>query len=211
MRLGRGKGGWRAVALALLLSGCAGSSGPPPITSLEDRGCAPTPDLSTARPVFLSADKPVTVDLDRGAACLALADGSRGVYAVFALPESATPYLVTVASLPQGETLFSPRATVLDASGAMVQELPRGAFMFHGATLSVAFRTHGQERFVVVTSDSGSVGQQQPQLASGVQATPVVAGPVIFFTHSGWEKSQNYTYAYNGRVSVSAQPVPTAN
>jgi hypothetical protein len=181
------------------------------MTSLAEGPCAETPDLAAARPVYLSADKPVTVDLDRGAACLVLPDGARGICAVFALPESPTAYLVTVSSLPQGETLFSPRATILDASGATVQELQRDAFMFHGATLSVAFRTHGRERFVVVMSDPRSVGQQRPQLQAGVQATPIVAGPVIFYSHSGWEKSQNYTYAHNGRISVSAQPIPTVN
>lgn len=211
MKVVRFSGGLLAAASALAVCACAGSPGPPPITSVGEGPCATAPDLATARPVFLSADKPVTVDLDRGAACLALPDSTRGVYAVFVLPESPTPYLVTISSVPQGETLFSPRATVLDPTGATVQQLPRDAFMFHGATLSVAFRTHGQERFVVVTSDPASVGQQEPQLQAGIQSTPVVAGPVIFFSHSGWEKSQNYTYAHNGRITVSAQPIPTVN
>jgi hypothetical protein len=205
------KGGGCALACALLLCACTPSPGPPPVTSLGDRPCASAPDLASARPVFLSSDKPVTVDLDASAACLSLGDGARAAYAVFALPESPTPYLVTVSSTPQGETLFDPRAMVLDASGATVQDLPRDAFMFHGATLSVAFRTHGQERFVVVASDPGSVGQQQSQLKAGTQTTTAASGPVIFTVRTGWEKSQNYTYAHNGRVSVSAQPIPTVN
>lgn len=201
---------WLAAALAVSLGACTPPPGPPPITQLGDSPCASAPDLATVRPVFLSSDKPVIVDLDATAACLSLPDGKRGVYIAFGLPESPKPYMVTISSTPQGETLFSPRALVLDASGATVQELPRHAFMFHGATLSVAFRTHGNERFVVVTSDPDSVGRQQSQLQSGTQTTTAASGPVILTVRTGWEKSNNYTYALNGRISVSAQPVPSA-
>jgi hypothetical protein len=205
-----GSQAWLAVALAVSLGACTPPPGPPPVTQLGDNPCASAPDLATARPVFLSSDKPVTVDLDATVSCLSLPEGKRGVYVAFALPESPKPYMVTISSTPQGETLFSPRALVLDASGATVQELPRGAFMFHGATLSVAFRTHGSERFVVVTSDPDSVGQQQSQLQSGTQTTTAASGPVILTVRTGWEKNNNYTYALNGRITVSAQPVPSA-
>lgn len=209
MRLDR-TGCWPALAWALLLCGCTPSPGPPPVTSLGDRGCASAPDLATARPVFVSAQQPATADVDATAPCIATSDGARAAYQVFGLPEAPTPYLVTVSSEPQGQTLFAPRVMILDANGATVQELPRDAFMFHGTKLSVAFRTHGTERFVVVLSDPSSIGTQVSQMTSGVQATAVPAGPVIFFAHSGFESSSVYTYAHNGRVSVSAQPIPSA-
>jgi hypothetical protein len=199
------------LLLTLLLCGCGTPPGPPPITSLGNRGCAPAPDLAAARPVFLSAQQPATADVDAAAPCVTTSDGARAAYQVFGLPDAPTPYLVTVASEPQGQTLFAPRVMILDGNGATQQELPREAFMFHGTKLSVAFRTHGTERFVVVLSDPSSIGTQVSQMKSGVQATAVPAGPVIFFAHTGFESSSVYTYAHNGRVTVSAQPIPTVN
>jgi hypothetical protein len=49
------------------------------------------------------------------------------------------------------------------------------------------------------------------QIASGTQTTAAVSGPVVVMVSTGFERSKTFTYAHNGRASVSAQPMPKVN
>jgi hypothetical protein len=120
---------------ALLLAACAATTpSVPPITSIEGRICGERPDLAAARPLLLT-DKPVTVTLDGASPCWRPPGGPASTVAVFRLPDAAEPYLLTVASEPVGETLFSPRLVLLDGQGSPLRERQRDAFLFHGAAL----------------------------------------------------------------------------
>src|SRR6185437_4117358 len=94
---------------AVILAACTGEpSGPSPIISLDARICATTIDLAGAHAVPLestgdggtSSGKGVTVQLDADAACLRPANGEKRLYAVFKLPDSPAPYIITIASEP---------------------------------------------------------------------------------------------------------------
>lgn len=200
-----------AALLAALLAACA-TPAPPPIVSLDGRSCVASPDLAGARAVPLDARDPVKLDLDGGAACLEAGDGARSAYAAFRLPASEKQYLLTVTSTPLGDTLFAPRLLLLDANGAVLREVARDDFMFHGTSLYVGLRAAPAERYLVVASDARSVGLQVSHIIGESRTTPVPVGiGAVALIHSGSEKQQVITYAHNGRVTVSAQPMPVAN
>lgn len=200
-----------AVLPVLLMAACAVAPGPPPTIDLSTRDCAITPELGDARPLLLDPGKAQTVNLDAASACWQMSADSRSAYLVFRLPDAATPYLVGVTSEPQGQTLFSPRLVLLDGDGNVARELRRDAFMFHGAALYASIRSHAGERYLVVASDPGSVGQLVSQISGSTQANAVAAGTAVFAIHTGSEASNVFIYAHNGTVTVSAQPLPKAN
>jgi hypothetical protein len=197
------------LLLPPLLAGCAGAPAAPPLTSLLDRPCAEKLDLAAPHPVQLDG-REVPVDFAAAAACWDVG-GRRSAYAVFVLPSASEPYLASITSRPVGTALLSPRALILDERGETVRELKRDSFLSKGAALSASFRARPDERYLVVASDPGSVGTDVSQISGSISSTMVAAGPVFTMVHSGTETTQRYTYAHNGLVAVSAQPVPKVN
>ena len=115
-------------------------------------------------------------------------------------------------SAPLGDTLFSPRLMLLDEQGNVLREVPRDEFMFHGVALYAGLRAAPAERYLIVASDAASVGQQMSHILGESHLTPVPIGiGAVAIINSGSEKQQVITYAHNGRVTVSAQPIPKAN
>ena len=207
-RMSAGRTG--ALAAALLLAACAATTpSVPPITSLEGRSCGEHPDLAAARPLLLTG-KPATATLDGASPCWRPPGGPASTVAVFRLPDAAEPYLLTVASEPVGETLFSPRLLLLDEQGNPVRERRRDTFLFHGPALKTGLRVQPGERFLIVASDPDSVGRRNSRIVGNVQQTTTVAGPVIFNLYTGSEANHDVTYAHNGSVTVAVEPMPKA-
>jgi len=199
------------VLLPALLAACA-TPAPPPIVSLDGRSCAASPDLAGAHAVPLDARNPVNLDLDGAAACLEGKGGGRSAYAAFRLPASAKPYLLTVTSTPLGDTLFVPRLLLLGAQGQVLREVARDDFMFHGTALYAGLRAAPAERYLIVASDAPSVGQRVSHIVGESRAIPVPVGiGAVALVRSGSERQQVITYAHNGRVTVTAQPMPVVN
>ncbi len=204
-----------AALLALVaLGACAAPPDVPPILSLDGRACATGPELVTAHPVPLDGGKEtkVAVSTDADIACMQSADGTRSSYVAFSLPTSPGRYLVTVKSMPVGQTLFSPRILLLDGLGHPVRELSRDVFMFHGATLYAGVQATPDERYLVVASDPPTVGQQVSQLAGSTQVNGYpVPGGGSFIMHTGSEAIKTLILSHNGNLSVTAQPMPRVN
>jgi hypothetical protein len=200
-----------AILAALFLAGCQ-EPGPPPVTSIADRSCAAAPDLSSAKPVELDAKKSVKVTLDGAAPCWESTEGNKSVYAVFKFPEAAVPYMVAVYSEPLGQGLFTPRVITLDAAGVTQREIGRDSFRFNGNFLHVSLRVHDGERYLLVASDPKSVGQQVNQISESTNTytgTSAGGGVIVTFqVHTGSDTERSYTFSLNGKVEVSAQPIP---
>ena len=152
----------------------------------------------------------ITVDLDQNTPCWQSEDGAKSAYVLFALPDNLEPYLVRVSSPAIGNTLFAPRLLMLDGLGSKLREMPRGSFTFHGSSLYLGIRVYPGERYLMVASDPAVVGQQVSQLQAGTQVTTAASGGVYFTVHTGFENNLNFTYAVNGKVIVSAEPIPKA-
>ena len=201
-----------AVGLgAAALAACAAAPALPPILSLDGHPCAERPDLVGAEDLPLDAGHPVKRAFDADAACLETAGSGKSVYAVFRLPQSGEPYLLSVTSAPVGETLFSPRLVLLDGQGEILRRVPRDDFMFHGTSLYAGLRAAPAERYLVVASDPASIGQQVSHIVGDSRMIPVPVGiGAVAMIHSGSETQQFFTYAHNGSVTIVAQPMPKA-
>ena len=201
------------IAIAAVAACGNKMKGPPPIVDISARDCTARPVLDGAKPVPLDADKAVTVTFDGNSPCWQAADGRR-VYGAFALPQGADPILVTVVSSPLGTGLLSPRALLLDQQQAIVREVARDGFRFHGASLYVGIRLHANERYLVVTSDPAMVGAHVSQIVESTStsgASVVVPGGIAFYQiHMGADANLDFVYSHNGTVVVAAQPMPTA-
>jgi hypothetical protein len=203
------------VALAPL-AGCHPPPPPSPILSLYGMPCGAQPDFIGAPHLALDPDKKVTVDLQGTLPCFQTPDGVEATYAAFALPESPSEYLVSVASVQRGMALLPPHALVYDGLGHYLREVSKDAFQFHGSSLRAAIRIHPGERYVVVASADPQVtiGQSLNQIVDGVGvSTWSLALPRVVVTtqtHYGTETENTITFSYNGQVTASAFAMPTA-
>lgn len=191
----------------LLLAACAGNRPVDPVVDLSGRQCAAQPDLSGSQALSKEGAS-VTQVIDNSAPCLLLPDGSKSLYRVFSLPDTAAPGMVAVSSMPVGQGLFTPRVVLLDAGGTALRELPRDLFMFHGSALYAAARLHAGDHFLLVGSDPQTAGQTVSQIVGSTQTTSSTSGGVTFTIHTGREATNVYTYAHSGSVTVTVKPIP---
>lgn len=204
---------WRLMAPAFCLSlvvlgGCATSKSQPAILSLPSVvSCQAAPDLTAAVPLGFNPEKEeaVTVTIDAGSHCLEPSPGARSLYSILALPQAGQPFVVLVASAPQGESIFAPRLILLDAKGAISRQVPAEDFMFRGSALSALIRVHENERYLVVASDPQTVGQrtESVQGSTSTQMMPMAGG--YFWASSGRETKSDLTYSHGGTVKVAAR------
>ncbi|MBL8696762.1 MAG: hypothetical protein JNK67_00230 [Alphaproteobacteria bacterium] len=202
---------WIAAAIVPILAGCVTTPAMRPVVKLDDRSCAAAPSLDPERVQALPFEKPVVLELDQDIACLESRDGRRSSYVVLALPQRSESYVVAVTSSPRGTTLFSPRMQLLDAAGRTLRERPRDAFMFHGTALYAGMRAYPEDRFLLVTSDPETVGQQVSRIVSTTQANAVPVGTGIMFVYTGSEGGQSAVFSHNGSLTISAQPLARVN
>jgi hypothetical protein len=195
------------VALTALIGACA-KPPPPPTLSLAGRNCMEKPDLGSATAVPLADGKPVSVTLDDKTACIEAAGLGRAAYVAFSLPQSDQDYMLSVTSTPVGEGRFSPWLALLDADGKKLRDIPPDMFMAHGASLHAGLRPHPGERYLIVSSDPETIGQTKSQIADGTRVQYAYAPGILIPIHTGYENSVAITNAYNGIVTVTAQPIP---
>ena len=202
-----------ALTLAVLLTGC-GSPGPAPIVSLADRACTPQPSLLGTPTLLLGNSNKMDVAVDAGAPCVQAPDGSRSAYVAVALPATSVPYVLSVRSVILGQTVFAPRMELLDGEGHVLRDIPRSAFMFHGASLYAAVRSHADDRYLVVISDARTVGETRTQVHEAVvhsEAETVTPSAVVAFqVNTGNDHTEAFTYADNGKLTIAATPLPAA-
>lgn len=200
-----------ATLLAAAAVGACVTKSAPPTLSLDARNCSTQPELGRAQALILDAEKAASVDIDADTACLQAADGAKSAYVVFQLPESAEPYVVDVASVPVGQTVFAPRLIVLDAQGSVVRERSGDSFQYRGPSLHTGIRVHPGERYVIVASDSRLVGKQISRLVGGTITSTAPVGTGFLMIRTGHETTDFLTYAHNGSVTASARSLPKVN
>lgn len=200
-----------AVILALPgIAACATAPPPaaPPVLTFDGSACAATPDLSSATLLTLASNKPVKVSVDAATPCMERMQGGKGVYVGFQLPQSVSDFMISVASTPVGQGLFSPRLQLLDSAGKVMREVQRDAFVFRGSSLYAGLRVRPGERYLIVISDTESIGQEVSQISTNTQANVAAAGGYYFAVHSGSERASTFVYALNGALTVAAEPIP---
>src|SRR6185437_6006226 len=133
-------------------------------------------------------------------------------YALFTLPNSTGPYLLSVTSSPIGQALIAPHLFLLDGLGNKLRDASRDSFAFHGSSLAMTLRAYPNERYLLVASEPDTLGTGGSQLRDGVNVTSISTGYGGFVSvHTGFEENQSYVYAVNGTITVSAGPIPKVN
>jgi hypothetical protein len=198
-----------ALASLALLSACASNQKSiAPVTDISARDCAASFDLSKAAALAFDGKKESTqsIDINETTPCVKGAAGS-AVYVAYSLPASPAPYVIGVSSIAAGPTMFAPHVMMLGSDGAVKREFSGSAIEFRGDGLSVIFRNHADETYLVVASDPAVAGKTNSRI---VEATQVYTGSTGFATyqiHTGTDMNQDYMLAHNGRVAITLTPI----
>lgn len=204
----------RPVAVALACAALVGCAHAPPVPALlvvSRTDCASTADLRLAQAIAFDGkdDASVSAGFDANTPCLD-AHEKKSLYRLYRLPDSAAPYIVSITSTPVDGHLFAPRVALLDASGAMVREIPADAQTFRDGNLSLLFRGRKGEAYLVIGSDPDLIGKSDHRIQEAVQANTYGAGTVYVTVYSGSDTSTDLVYSHNGSISVTLSAIPAA-
>jgi hypothetical protein len=188
--------------MAATLVGCSH----PPLLALSQKACSATPDLTGATSVKLGATFTANSKLNADSACLETTNG-RENYAVFRLPDTSQPYSVSVRSHVVFNTVVGPHLSLLNASGKTIREVGVDAFVARGDTIEFGFRPQPDEKLVVVQSDARLVGKQVSNVKMEVREYYVPLGTGVMPIKDIQDGVVTTTYAYNGLVEVTAEPL----
>lgn len=210
MRASLGVGSLAALVVIGGLGGCATQKpGPPPLLDLTAHHCAVAPDLAGATALTLSPKKDESQTITAITSTSPCLKGSAGLslYAAYELPSTPTPYLVRVNSEPEGLTLLALRVLLYGPDGSLKREFSGKQILFRGSDLSVIFRSHDGERYLVVASDPAAVGRKLARVHDATYSgvVPVYGGTMLYY--SGTDGIINNVLSENGRVTVSLRPL----
>ncbi|EGF89223.1 hypothetical protein ABI_45700 [Asticcacaulis biprosthecium C19] len=201
----------------LLLQACATTPPPPPpmaVTDLSGKTCATEP--STANAVSLTPVKKqvlhtVSTLVDANTPCLTGADGSLSNYVVYAIPASGENHTVTVGGVQEAIRTFAPTVTLLQSDGKVTRSFGEDRFALLGNTLGVQFRPLPAERFIVVQSNPGLVGESVATVETRITTTSGYAAPTAYsygysYTHErGADGKHERTFSHEGYINVTVQ------
>lgn len=212
MRIAFGARGPAALVLVGLAAGCANQpAGPPPLLDLTAVHCGPAPDLTGVPKLAYDPKKgenKTTVGITGASACFKDSNGA-SLFTAYALPSSLAPYLVRVSSEPQGKALLALRVLLYGADGSLKREFSGKQIVFRGNALSVIFRSHDDESYLVVASDPAAVGHTDSRVQEATQSYMVATGVGVYSSiYSGIDMVEKSVLSHNGSVVVSLEPLP---
>jgi len=198
---------------ALGLSACAGLKHDAPLTDLTGRSCDASFVLDAASDLVINSEKPLTQKVDASARCVATSANVPAVYAPFRLPDFERAYRVTVESDITGQALFAPEILMIDAAGTVQRRIGNDRFSTRGSLLQATVFVNPEnsgERYLVIASAAGAVGQVTSRVSSNVATMPIMAGAGMFMYTQGSEAQQFYTYSHNGVLRLHARAAEVA-
>lgn len=118
--------------------------------------------------------------------------------------------MVSVSSLPLGESLFAPHVLLLDGKGGVRRELTGDSFVFRGQAQQATARLQASDRFVVVRSDAQRVGSKISRVTGSVRNTLISTGFAFVPVNTGSESEQTLTLSHSGTITVTSELMPAA-
>jgi len=207
----------RLVCLAALaaLSACAPKLVPPPIVDMASMPCANAMGMRSVTPLLFDPkgkdEKTTTAILDGTSDCILDADGGRRLYQMFALPETGAPYIISVRTSPWADTILAPRVLLLGGDGRTMRSTTHADFTFRGEQLSALVRSHQDESYLAVTSDSEVLGKEITRVIEAVHSTVAATAGGAFIWYSGTDVTHRMVLSAAGRVEVTITPFPIEN
>lgn len=202
------------LAPLCLLAACAAPPPPPPppIVAISPGTCAAALSLVGYPVVPVVMTKESGVTFDDTSSCMKFADGQPTFYSVFRLPDSPEPYLITIRSLPQGQGMIIPRLMLMAENSTVLRTVEGDSFTFHGSSMMTKLRSHPGETYLVVAVDNRYVGQQVAQVMESFVLSSSTSfgkfGAITTTSTNGDSHTHEYIFSFNGRIVVSAEPVP---
>jgi len=196
--------------MAAGLCACAAKPVPPPSVDLQAMSCDSSMSLAGALPLaFDPKDEKVTGTVLDGKSSCVLEEGSaRRLYQTFTLPDINAPYIITVRAIPWGDTIIAPKVMMLGSNGQPMRTTSHKDFTFRGQTLSALLRSHRDETYLVVTSDSEVLGNRISRIVETVNVNVASTGFATFYIYTGSDATNNMTLAPAGRIEVTLTPYP---
>ncbi len=199
-------------AALVALSACSPKREPPPVVDMASLPCASRIALGGAVPLLfdprMKEEKTTTAILDGRSNCIKDANGRR-LYQVFALPDAAIPYIISVRSSPWADTILAPSVLFLDGDGKSLRSTNHADFVFRGEQLSALVRSHQGEAYLVVTSDSEVLGREITRVVDAVHsAGTVLPGGGFLIWYSGSDVTNHLALSPVGRAEVTIVPFP---
>jgi hypothetical protein len=206
----------RLIALlvtACLLGACSSApKRPTPVTQIDEKVCAEAIQFERATVINPKRNDVQSYRVDRRSPCLRTDAGPMS-YLAFRLLEFESPYSVTVESEQVGGVLFAPQLGLMDEAGHVSRRLAFEDFSLRGTLLRATVfvnAENAQERYLIVTSAVGQVGQTRQPIVAQVTMIPVLTGLLPMMWVSGSEYQGQYTLAHNGQIRMQAQFAPGA-
>ena len=204
--------GLTGLAALAAMAACAPKPLPPPVVDMAAMPCANAMVMGGAVPLLFDPkgkDEKITTAIpDHRSGCIQDAEGRR-LYQVFALPDTNTPYILSVRTSPWADTILTPRALLLGGDGSVMRSTSHADFVFRGEQLSALLRSHPGEAYLVVTSDGEVLGKEVTRVIESVQVTaaPMPYGGA-FIWHSGNDATHRMVLSVAGQVEVTVTPFP---
>jgi hypothetical protein len=192
-----------AVGISASLAGCVTTS--PPVLSYAAKDCPDKPSLAAAiilPPKDSSIPFTITRPFDSTTPCLARA-GAVVPYQVFALPAGGDTHVITAGAQLGADRTFAPDISVLDSGGLTTRAFTAADYFVRGDMLSVQFRPHPGETYLIVAVDPSRVGKTEQTIAIGVGATAVATRGGAFSWRYGIDRQINRVYAFDGSVEIT--------
>jgi hypothetical protein len=204
-----------ALAAALLLSGCVATG--KQLLAEGSRALEAAPlccaTLATAKRAPLPT-QPVDVVIDSTSQAFDFG-GNKAFFVLYELPAFEDTYSVLVTSYANGtlddSALFIPRIATYDGNFKVVRYFDEKTLRNRGNNLErTIFFNPGDraERYVALYGSDLSASIERAYSMATV--TPIVAGPVIFYVHSGQDGTSTLRSAPAGRLKIEAQGLPGA-
>ncbi len=197
-----------ALAAFLPMRLLAHDATPELLTDLANRTCADAVDLTSAMPlVYEGKEKEIEFTITAAAPCVTLS-GQLALYAVFRLPTLNRPDIIAVDSEALAPIMFAPHLLLLDAQGAIKRDVSRDMVMFHGRDLRVLVRSHPDETYLVIASDSGLVGKSVSRIDDSTSMFPAGGPGLMVMVHTGSESTNVLSFSHTGKVEITLSPLP---
>jgi hypothetical protein len=168
----------------------------------EGGGC-----FSGFRPIRFAPSKSCARDAPATAPCVTLS-GQPALYAVFRLPTLNRPDIIAVDSEALASIMFAPHLLLLDAQGAIKRDVSRDMVMFHGRDLRVLVRSHPDETYLVIASDSGLVGKSVSRIDDSISMFAAGGPGLMAMIHTGSESTDTLSFSHTGKVEITLSPLP---
>jgi hypothetical protein len=130
---------------------------------------------------------------------------------LYRLPDAQTPYSISIVSVPTDVSVFVPHIATLDARGSLVREISRDSLAFRNGNLSALFRSHANDSYLLLASDTGEVGKSSQQILETTKSEMFGTGTAFFTVYTGDDRSRQLVYSHNGSVEITLSPIPAGH